>query len=107
MAPGVPVETAMEKAADQEKEIRALLPTTVAPFPGLPGDYHGFARYDFPVDCVRATVVAPERTMPGKPWIWRAEFFDHRPELDLALLQRGFHLVYIEVGNTFGAPGRR
>jgi len=104
MSAGAPVETAMQTAADQEKEIRASLPASPAPFPGLPGDYHGFARYDFPVDGVRATVVAPTSGVPGKPWIWRAEFFDHRPELDLALLKRGFHLVYIEVGNTFGAP---
>ncbi len=104
MPNGTPLETAQAQAADQEKEIRALLPATAAPFPGLPGDYHGFARYDFPVDGLRATVIAPQRTMPGRPWIWRAEFFDHRPELDLALLSRGFHLAYIEVGNTFGAP---
>ncbi len=106
--PGMPTGTsvgmAMQKASEQEKQIRASLPATSVPFPGLPGDYHGFARYDFPVDGVRATVVAPESVMPGKPWIWRAEFFDHRPELDLVLLKRGFHLVYIEVGNTFGAP---
>lgn len=104
MPTGTPVETAMQKAAEQEKEIRSLLPMSAGLFPGLPGDYHGYARFDFPVDGVRAIVVAPERTMPGKPWIWRAEFFDHRPELDLALLKLGFHLVYIEVGNTFGAP---
>jgi lysophospholipase L1-like esterase len=104
MQTGVPVEVATQKAAEQEKEIRTLLSTSSSPFPGLPSDYHGFARYDFTVDGVPATVVAPERAMPGKPWIWRAEFFDHRPELDLALLKRGFHLVYIEVGNTFGAP---
>jgi len=104
MPAGTPVEQAMSNAAEMEKEIRSLLPTSAALFPGLPGDYHGFARYDFLVDGVRATVVAPQSTMPGKPWIWRAEFFDHRPELDLALLKRGFHLVYIEVGNTFGAP---
>jgi pimeloyl-ACP methyl ester carboxylesterase len=74
------------------------------PFPGKTSDYHGFTRYDFTVDGCDALVVAPHQAAPGKPWIWRAEFFDHRPETDLALLDHGFHLVYIEVGNTFGCP---
>ncbi len=104
MAAGLPLEQVQKQAPELETQIRALLPTAPAPFPGLPGDYHGFARYDFPVEGTRATVVAPKHTATGKPWIWRAEFFDHRPELDLALLERGFHLVYIEVGNTFGSP---
>lgn len=32
------------------------------------------------------------------------EFFDHRPMADLALLEKGFFLTYMNVGNTFGAP---
>lgn len=75
-----------------------------APFRGTPGDYHGFVRHDLVVDGCRAIVVEPAHTAPGRPWIWRAEFFDHRPELDVALLARGWHLAYIEVGNTFGCP---
>ena len=51
-----------------------------------------------------AIVVAPKTEGPARPWIWRAEFFDHRPEADLALLNKGFHLVYLQVGNTFGCP---
>jgi dienelactone hydrolase len=74
------------------------------PFPGKKSDYHGYNRYDFSVDGCDALVVAPHQVAAGKPWIWRAEFFDHRPETDLALLERGFHLVYIQVGNTFGCP---
>lgn len=104
MPNGVPLKTAIPEALGKEKEIRDSLSMFPTPFPGLPGDYHGYARYDFGVDGLRATVVAPEQPAAGKPWIWRAEFFDHRPELDLALLKLGFHLVYIEVGNTFGAP---
>lgn len=74
------------------------------PLPGPVTDYHGFARHDFKVDGCNAIVVEPKDAAPGRPWIWRAEFFDHRPELDMALLAKGWHLVFIEVGNTFGAP---
>lgn len=75
-----------------------------AQFDGAKSDYHGFDRYDFITDGCKTIVVAPRETAPGTPWIWRAEFFDHRPETDLALLNKGFHLAYIEVGNTFGCP---
>ncbi len=74
------------------------------PFPGTQSLWHGFDRYDFSVDGRNTLVVIPKQASPGNPWIWRAEFFDHRPETDVALLSRGFHLVYMDVGNTFGCP---
>lgn len=77
---------------------------TPRPFPGSVSSYHGFARYDFYVDDCAAVVVAPAQSLPDRPWIWRAEFFDAFPGVDLALLDRGFHLAYITVGNTFGCP---
>ena len=73
-------------------------------FAGKKSSYHGYDRYDFPVDGCQAIVAVPKMAAAGKPWIWRAEFFDHRPETDLALLAKGFHLAYIGVGNTFGCP---
>jgi pimeloyl-ACP methyl ester carboxylesterase len=74
------------------------------PFPGKQSDYKGYDRYDFSVDGCAAIVVAPKEPADGKPWVWRAEFFDAFPQVDLALLAKGFHLVYIDVGNTFGCP---
>jgi pimeloyl-ACP methyl ester carboxylesterase len=73
-------------------------------FDGKQGDYHGFTRFDSTVDGCKTIVVLPKAPAAGNPWVWRAEFFDHRPEADLALLNKGFHLVYINVGNTFGCP---
>ena len=106
MAVGLPIVEAQAKAAEIDASIQKILPNLPPLFPGPSSDYHGFRRYDFDFDGTRAIVVAPHSVSPDShlPWIWRAEFFDHRPELDLALLARGFHLVYIEVGNTFGAP---
>ena len=77
---------------------------SAAPFKGTKTDYHGYERVDFQVDGCQTIVVLPKQVAPGRPWIWRAEFFDHRPQADLALLGRGFHLVYLNVGNTFGCP---
>ena len=75
-----------------------------APFDGKKSHYHGYVRYDFKLGDARATVVIPKKAAAGNPWIWRAEFFDHRPEIDLALIAKGYHLAYLNVGNTFGCP---
>ena len=66
--------------------------------------YHDYVRHDFKVDGLEAVLVEPKTPANHKPWIWRLEFFDHRPELDLALLARGYYLAHVEVGNTFGCP---
>ena len=67
-------------------------------------EWKGFERHDLVVDGCRAIIVVPREAAPGKPWIWRAMFFDHKPDVDQALVAKGFHLAYIEVGNTFGCP---
>ena len=67
-------------------------------------DYHGFVRHDFKCDQLDAIVVEPKKPRKGRPWIWRTEFFDHRPMVDLALLEKGYTLAHLEVGNTFGCP---
>lgn len=105
MPQGLPLDEANRRAETLATEICAIVaaPPAVA-FPGAVSDYHGFEQHELTVDGCKAIVVAPHVARAGRPWIWRAEFFDHRPELDVALLGRGFHLAYIEVGNTFGAP---
>jgi pimeloyl-ACP methyl ester carboxylesterase len=68
------------------------------------GDYHGFKAHSLTVDGCECTVVEPKTPANHRHWIWRMEFFDHRPEADLALLASGYHLAYMNVGNTFGSP---
>ncbi|MBM4039135.1 MAG: alpha/beta hydrolase [Planctomycetes bacterium] len=75
-----------------------------APLPGKLGNYKGYERHDFVVDGCQTIVVVPKQVAAGRPWVWRAEFFDAFPQIDLALLAKGFHLAYIGVGNTFGCP---
>ena len=76
----------------------------VEPITGRRSRWHGFERIDYQVEGAAAVLVSPCAPRPDGAWIQRAEFFDHRPQLDLALLARGFHLAYVEVGNTFGSP---
>jgi pimeloyl-ACP methyl ester carboxylesterase len=83
--------------------IFAADPTT-QPAAVKPTDFHGYAQENFTVDSCDALIVSPKTPAPGNPWIWRAEFFGNAPQLDLALLAKGYHLAFIKVGNTFGAP---
>lgn len=72
-------------------------------FPGAKTSWHGFDRYDFDVDSRKCIVVTPKKAADGKPWIWRARFFGHEPQADIALLNHGFHVVYCDVSNLFGS----
>jgi len=75
-----------------------------APFPGKKSDWNGYDRYDFTVDGKPVLVVMPKAAAPGKPWVWHGEFFGHKPAPDIALLGKGFHIVYMAVPNMFGCP---
>jgi len=38
------------------------------------------------------------------PWLWRAEFFGDFATVDRALLNEGWHVVYLSSPDTFGSP---
>ncbi len=73
-------------------------------WPGVRSRWFGFERFDFQVDGKPVLVVAPKREAPGRPWVWHGEFFGHKPNPDLALLGRGFHIVYMSVPDMLGSP---
>lgn len=47
-------------------------------------------------------IVKPRVAAKGHPWVWRARFWGHEPQTDIALLDRGFHIVYSDVVELFG-----
>ena len=65
---------------------------------------YGFNQYDFAKEGLQIKVVTPKRALKDKPWIWRARFFGREPQTDIALLGRGYHVVYCDVANLFGSP---
>ena len=74
------------------------------PFPGTSTKWEGFARHDFKVDGTDATVVVPDKPLPGRPWVWRGEFFGAFADADLALVKAGWHLAYLNIPDLFGSP---
>jgi pimeloyl-ACP methyl ester carboxylesterase len=49
-----------------------------------------------------AKIVFPHKQNQNNYWIWRARFWGHEPQVDKALLEKGFHVVYVDVANMFG-----
>jgi pimeloyl-ACP methyl ester carboxylesterase len=93
--------------------------------------WHGFDRFDFVMDEAtlsitptkaaddekdgikhtvsgqrRCVVVVPKSPTSGNPWSWRGCYWDHQPQAEVELLQRGFHVAYIESSATL-RPGKQ
>jgi pimeloyl-ACP methyl ester carboxylesterase len=73
-------------------------------WPGARSNFHSFDQYDFEVDDLNCKIVAPKKIAPGRPWIWRARFFGHEPQTEIALLEKGFHVAFVDVADLFGSP---
>lgn len=67
--------------------------------------FHGFdgITFQLPQTAAQCRVFFPKGTAKGTPWVLRARFFGHQPALDIALLERGFHLAYCDVSNLYGS----
>lgn len=98
-------------------------------FTGEKSSWHGFDRYDFVMDTNlslqpfnvpagensgvgdpasgqrRCIIVVPKQAAPGKPWSWRGCYWDHQPQTEVGLLNRGFHIAYISANATL-KPGK-
>lgn len=71
-----------------------------ANYPGKKTKWNGFDMY---VDGANKIVV-PHEIADGKPWVWRARFFGHEPQFDIAMLNKGYHVVYCDVSDLYGSP---
>jgi pimeloyl-ACP methyl ester carboxylesterase len=73
-------------------------------FPGKKSEWNGFVRYDFELEGIPCLIVCPKAEAPGKRWMWRARFFDAFPNADLAILEKGWYVAYIDIADLYGAP---
>lgn len=87
-----------ERVQDVHAKVEAVTPETKR------STWQGYERLDFVVDGRKCLLVLPKTPAPGKPWIWRTEFFGHEPQADIALLGHGFHVAYVDLQNMYGAP---
>jgi pimeloyl-ACP methyl ester carboxylesterase len=66
--------------------------------------WNGFPRLDFDLLGHHATIVGPKTPAPGTPWIWRTESLEGDTRVDLALLDRGWHVAYFDAAGLYGSP---
>jgi len=64
--------------------------------------WNGFEIIEFKFDGVDAKIVFPQKANKSKNWIWRTQFWGHEPQTDIALLNKGFHVVYVDVVDLYG-----
>jgi pimeloyl-ACP methyl ester carboxylesterase len=67
-------------------------------------DWQGFDQFHFKIADRGAYIVEPKTPLAGKPWIWRARFPGYHAEMDIALVDQGFHIAYVDVAGLFGCP---
>jgi len=65
-------------------------------------NFYGYPCAEFTFDNRDCKVVKPKWSAKGHPWVWRARFWGHEPQTDIALLERGFHIVYCDVAELLG-----
>ena len=65
-------------------------------------EWNGYPRIDLSIEAKSARLVSPKHPAPGRPWVWRARFPDFHTGCDLILLERGFHIAYIDTGGMHG-----
>lgn len=110
MNKGIPLVEAQQKAAALETKMSDLLHATKGTktnepvFPGRQSEWHGFDRFDFVNQGKSVTVICPKQAFPGRPWAWKGEFLDAFPGTEIALLGRGFHIVYLTMPDMLGCP---
>ncbi|MFC0518360.1 GDSL-type esterase/lipase family protein [Mucilaginibacter angelicae] len=65
-------------------------------------NFYGYPCAEFTFDNRDCKVVKPKWAAKGHPWVWRARFWGHEPQTDIALLEHGFHIVYCDVAELLG-----
>ncbi len=64
--------------------------------------FYGYECADFIFNGRNCKIAKPKFAAKGYPWVWRARFWGHEPQTDIALLQQGFHIVYCDAAELLG-----
>jgi len=64
--------------------------------------WNGFRRINFHFEDRVAVLIFPEQSLPGKPWLLKTEYFGAFPDLEIAMLHRGYHLAFVKNTNRWG-----
>ncbi len=71
---------------------------------GKPFSFYGYKGQEYNSNGLSYMVVKPKIANKKHSWVLRARFWGHEPQLDIKLLELGFHIAYCDVANLYGAP---
>lgn len=63
--------------------------------------WHGFEMERFMFEEREAIVVFPKAAREGRPWLLKTEYWDAFPDVELRLVEQGFHLAYVKNHNRW------
>ncbi len=65
-------------------------------------DFHGYRMEEFTFLGRRAVLVYPKDEVRTTKWMLKTEYFDAFPATEIALLEKGYHLAYLQNRNRWG-----
>lgn len=66
--------------------------------------WKNFTKVSFKFNGTDAWYIRPKVAAKGNPWVWRAHFPNWHTEMDSILLERGFHVAYINTNDLYAHP---
>ena len=63
--------------------------------------WHGYELKRFSFEDREAIVVFPKEVRAGAPWALKTEYWDAFPDVELKLLEQGFHVAYVKNKNRW------
>ncbi len=66
--------------------------------------WKGFEQVYVQVNQYKGYYVKPVHPLKGNPWVWRSSFPDWHADMDSILLNKGFHIAYLDADNLYGHP---
>jgi pimeloyl-ACP methyl ester carboxylesterase len=73
-------------------------------FFGKKSIWNGYDCYEFELDRCPCRIVVPKKPADGYLWSWRAVFWGHEPQTEIALLKHGYYLAHIACSDLLGSP---
>lgn len=63
--------------------------------------WHGFEMTRFTFEDREAIIVFPKEARPGNPWALKTEYWDAFPDVEVRLLEQGYHVAYVKNKNRW------
>lgn len=67
--------------------------------------WNGFQKLDFEFEGHKAILVLPHKAVEGNKWLLKTEYFDAFPSFEIEMVEKGYHLAYVESETRWHGKG--